>query len=276
VADTPLPGPDDELLYNLVGSGSLRLLYGLLHRRMSNPPRVSEAELFAADALGANATELASLLSELRRHFRIDEPVIDGSRRYLLTGWAASRDVAEPGLSARLEAQVLLPQRCYTCGKTPKEDHVRLVVDWRIPRAWGGETSLENLQPLCERCAEGKRQYFASHDDEASAIRAAMEHDEPQKRIGELLLAFAPREVRSDLIEIVAGAQAYQDDWPRRVRDLRFLGWDYDVRKSGQEGARIWSYYKLTKHAAWPEDIPAAIKAEALRRKRTRPVPTPT
>ena len=57
----------------------------------------------------------------------------------------------------RLRAQVLLRDgaTCRMCGARP-EHGVRLHVDHIQPWAKGGETILENLQILCERCNVGK------------------------------------------------------------------------------------------------------------------------
>ena len=94
----------------------------------------------------------------------------------------------------------------------------------------------------------------------------AIGYDEPQKRIGELLKAFEGGWVRSDLLGIVASAKNFQEDWQRRMRDLRFLGWDYQHKKRYGEGSRVWAYYRLTKSAPWPENISQAIRAEETRR----------
>ena len=42
VADTPLPEPESDQLSTLIGSQSMRLVYGLLHRRTGNPPTADE------------------------------------------------------------------------------------------------------------------------------------------------------------------------------------------------------------------------------------------
>jgi len=66
---------------------------------------------------------------------------------------------------------------------------------------------------------------------------------------------------------IVASAKSFQEDWQRRLRDLRFLGWDYQHEKRYDEGSRVWTYYRLTRSAAWPENIWQAIRAEEAQRK---------
>ena len=73
--------------------------------------------------------------------------------------------------------------------------------------------------------------------------------------------------MRSDLLGIVASAKNFQEDWQRRMRDLRFLGWDYQHEKRYDEGPRVWTYYRLTNSAPWPENISQAIRHEGAKRK---------
>lgn len=99
-------------------------------------------------------------------------------------------------------------------------------------------------------------------------IRAATAHDEPHRRIGELLKAFhqAGLEAPAQVIAVVASMKQYQDDWQKRMRELRELGWDFKVRKR-KECGRINSYYTLTAFTAWPE---GNIAAEIKRREKAR------
>lgn len=263
-----LPEPDSEELYALVGpSNTLRVLYGWLYRRRSNPPTMAEVRLFMADALGEPQEHIDRRLRELRRYFEI--PAVGappGPPRYVLTKLAATLPLGGPRISLRLRAEVLAPQRCAQCGRTPLDDGVKLVVDHKVPQSWGGRNERENLQPLCEDCNQGKRDYFDSYDSMADAIRSAINLDEPQRRIGELLKAFNGGWVRGDLLGVVASAKEYQEDWQRRLRDLRFLGWTIQHQKRYNEGARVWTYYRVKQSAAWPDNIPAAIRAEERRR----------
>ena len=64
-----------------------------------------------------------------------------------------------------------------------------LEVDFKVPPEWGGIADPENLQPLCEDCLKGKRQYQETYSSYSEQIRRAADFDEPQRRIGELLLA---------------------------------------------------------------------------------------
>ncbi len=269
--DGDLPEPDSDELVSLISSSPLRLLYGLLYRRRDSPPTMAEVRLFMATALGEDQVHFDRRLRELRDHFDIPAESIGGEFRYPLRGWrAAPRPSDEPRISLRLRAQVLAPQRCAQCGRTPLEDGVKLVIDHRVPRAWGGTTEPENLQPLCQDCNAGKRDYFRTFAPYADEIRRAANYDEPQRRIGELLKAFGDEWVRTDLLAVVASAKEYQEDWQRRLRDLRFLGWDYEHKKQYDQGARVWTYYRLVRSAPWPPNIHAAIRAEEQRRKAER------
>jgi HNH endonuclease len=266
-----LPEPDSEQVAALVGSTTQRLLYGFLYRRRDNPPTVAELRFFVADAFGEDQFGTYRRLRELRHYFEIEAVATEGDSRFLLQGWSATRPPnVGIAISARRRAEVLAPQRCAQCGRRPLEDHVKLVVDYKMPLSWGGDVELENLQPLCEECHAGKRDYFRSFEAYAQQIRVAIGYDEPQRRIGELLKAFNGDWVRSDLLGIVASAKNFQEDWQRRMRDLRFLGWDYQHEKRYGEGSRVWTYYRLTKSATWPENIPQAIRAEEAKRRKLR------
>lgn len=192
---------------------------------------------------------------------------------YVLVGWKSddgSGQTATVSISRRVRAQVLQPQRCAMCGKTPLDDGIKLVVDHKLPQAWGGTDDVDNLQPLCEDCNAGKKDHFKTFDEYADKIRQAATFNEPQRRIGELFLAFGTEEwIRSDVLAIVASAQAFQEDWQRRMRDLKYIGWDYENKKRLENG-RSRSYYRLKVSAPWPTDIAGAIKREYDRRQTQR------
>lgn len=265
MADTPLPGPESERLAALVGGGSLRLVYGLLYRRRDHPPTAKEIAFFL-QAASADAP-VSSIILSLRKYFEISAVVLVGEERYQLRGWAGSRPMADlVPISARLKAQALASGRCGLCGRTPRQHNVVLEVDLRVPADWGGTNDPENLWALCEDCHEGWRQYLQTYAPYAEQISHAASFDEPQRRIGELLKAFAGDWIPSDLIGIVASAKDYQEDYQRRIRDLRFLGWQYQQQKRYHEGARVKSYYRLIHAEPWPENIRAAISAEEKRR----------
>ena len=266
-----LPIPDSEELLALLGSEIQRMMYGLLYRRRENPPTMVELRAFAFDAFGEDHSQTDRRVRELRRYFDVQVVGVGRQSRYLLKGWSPTRLDGEQGsISQRRRAQVLAPGRCFQCGRTPAQHGVVLVVDHKIPQAWGGTNDVENLQPLCEECNAGKRYYYQTMDPYAEQIRAAANHDEPQRRIGELLKAFGREWVPSDVLGIVASAKEYQEDWQRRLRDLRFLGWDYEWRKDYTQPSRVATLYRLKQSAPWPENIREAITAEENRRKQEK------
>lgn len=267
----PLPHPESEQLAATVPDPAARTLYQLLYRRRtSRPPTATEAQLFLAMAFGSAST-LREPLGLVRGHFEISE-VPDGTEpRLLLVGWTeipASEDDA-PAVSDRLRAEILAPCRCAQCGQTPLQDEIKLVVDMRWPSSWGGSAEPDNLQPLCARCSDGKREYLQVHAAHSDKIRRAASFDEPQRRLAELLKAFNGGWVRADL-QGVASVREYQDDWQRRLRELRDLGWDYESKRRYHEGPRVRVYYRLIEEAPWPVDMRAMINAAAAQRRQER------
>lgn len=133
--------------------------------------------------------------------------------------------------------------------------------------AWGGTNDLFNLQPLCEECNGGKRDFYATYDEYAEQIKVAADHDEPHGRIGELLKSLEGEWVPSELIGVVASMKQYQDDWERRLRELRDLSWVIENRVRRPAGTRHISEYRLVHWEPWLE---GPIKAEIDRRKRLK------
>jgi hypothetical protein len=78
--------------------------------------------------------------------------------------------------------------------------------------------------------------------------------------------ARTPDEVRSDLVELVAHAHQYQEDWQKRLRKLRVLGWDIRTRRRKEDG-RIRVYYRAAHYEPWPD---GSVRMEIRRRERER------
>lgn len=154
-----------------------------------------------------------------------------------------------PGINGRLRAAVLhlAKGRCQMCGKTVADDGVKLQVDHKIPQAWGGTNEVENLWALCTECNHGKKDLFASQDEK---VKRVLSHRSVHVRIGELLKENIGHPVPAQLIEFVAN----QDDWKKRTRELRYLGWKIEVTKLKQPSGRVRSFYKLTEFHQWPAD----------------------
>ncbi len=135
------------------------------------------------------------------------------------------------------------------CGRTIEKHGITLVVDHKIPREWGGKTEAENLWAICEECNQGKKNLFASVD--SAEMRSAIKHDSVHVRIGELLKGAGVGEpVPSHMIDIVAN----QDEWRKRLRELRYLGWEITAMRTHLPGGRFQSSYRLDKFTEWPAD----------------------
>jgi 5-methylcytosine-specific restriction endonuclease McrA len=173
-------------------------------------------------------------------------------------------------ISGKDRAAVLMQAygRCALCGRHRDEHGIALVVDHKIPKDWGGSDDSSNLQALCEECNAGKKNYFASFA--ADEMRRVIAFDSPHVRIGELLKLHLNEPVAAWLIEFVARDQT---DWPKRTRDLRYLGWDIEVRKKKNAATgRVEASYVLKSFTDWPENPSKWIREfEADRAKRNRP-----
>jgi 5-methylcytosine-specific restriction endonuclease McrA len=258
-----LPKPGSEALKKLLPRPLHQEIYEVLYRRRANPPDMHEIQAAVKDK-DARKPQFNRRVREIRDVFVVEgKNVVGGRFVYELKGMRAAPKAA-PGISKRVRAQVLKDQRCAMCGRTPGEDGVRLHVDHKVPREWGGTSDIDNLQALCSECNEGKRDFFSTFDAHAEKVKQAVNYDEPHRRIGELLKAFAPEDVPSDLLSIVASAKQYQDDWQKRLRELRVLGWRIKPVKQKVEG-RVRVRWRLEHSEPWPKD---SIRAEITRREK--------
>ncbi|MCA9730576.1 HNH endonuclease [candidate division KSB1 bacterium] len=173
-------------------------------------------------------------------------------------------------ISKTLRAQILTRdgRRCQMCGKTVTEDNIKLHVDHKIPRSWGGKTEESNLWALCSTCNEGKKNYFSSFDTEL--MKKVMTYESVHDRIAYLLRQKFNEWVDCDLIEFVANFNDYQTDWRKRLRELRYFGLTIEsTRKRAEKRSK--SYYKLTNWVDLPDDSSkAAREYERNRAKRNK------
>lgn len=154
-----LPRPDSPQLKELFPSDLHRAIYRVLYERRTDPPTMQEVQDAVGRDLGEQAAQqvhFSKRLRELRDHFEIPHPSAADGYRYRLSGWRAVPR-GESGISTKLAARVRRHARCAMCGKTPNEDGVRLHIDHKVPREWGGKSEEENLQALCSDCNEGKK-----------------------------------------------------------------------------------------------------------------------
>lgn len=175
-------------------------------------------------------------------------------------------------VSQKLRAQVIHSAhgQCQMCGQTVEKHGVTLVVDHKKPRDWGGTNERENLWAICETCNAGKKSYFTSVKAEPTMMKRVMAHKSVHVRIGELLKAVGVgRPTQSSLLEIVAD----QDDWQKRLRELRYpvIGWDIETKTYKAASGRKQADYILRSFRKWPEDPTALIREfERERERRNR------
>jgi len=259
-----LPVPDSDELKKLIGSTTLQEIYRVMYENRDNGVTMLEIRDAVEPITGPQA-QLGRRRRDLNPYFVVTRERNGNEALYRLKSLKA-RSADAAGISEKTRAEVLQYGRCAMCGKTALEDHVRLQVDHRMPQSLGGSNEIENLQPLCEECNRGKKNHFSSFGPFADQITAAMSYQEPQRRIAEMLLAFDGEWVRSDLIELVVHANQYQEDWQKRMRELREIGWDYEYKKVKEEG-RVRTYYRLTHSEPWPQ---VSFRDEVRRRKKLR------
>lgn len=261
-----LPKPDSAALKELGFSSYERAIYGVLYENRGTPLSMSQIrEILNVEA--GKQEHLNRRLRELYREFEIDRRRLGTTTTYELIGRLAEPKAAHGGISKADRAYVMRNGRCEQCGRTVAEHHVILHADHKIPRNWGGTNDRDNLQALCSECNEGKKDYYATYDEYAEEIRQAIHHDEPHRRIGELLKAFRGAPVRGDLIERVASAKQYQEDWQKRLRELRVLGWKIEPVKKKEQGRMLTSYRLAEDPPSWPVgNIRTAIRE--IERKR--------
>jgi hypothetical protein len=92
-----------------------------------------------------------------------------------------------------------------------------------------------------------------------------MLHNSVHVRLGELLKAFTGKPIPKLYLQMVSAFT--HDDFLRRLRELRDLGWRYRFEKRKEEG-RIKTYYMLEHAEPWPADPEKSIGAKPKRNKR--------
>ncbi|MEU9013033.1 HNH endonuclease signature motif containing protein [Streptomyces sp. NPDC048479] len=156
--------------------------------------------------------------------------------------------------------------RCAACGRTPKDDQVKLVIDHKVPLDLGGTNDPDNLQPLCEEDNHAKQALFADHEENAAALRTSLSLPEVHMRIGELLKSMEGQNVPKELIMLVAREENHGDP-TKRMRELRALGWSIKNLKR-REGRKVRSFYRLEHWEPWPRGGPQAAVVRLERERK--------
>jgi 5-methylcytosine-specific restriction endonuclease McrA len=169
----------------------------------------------------------------------------------------------------QIRAKLLLAAggKCQMCGRTVKDDSIKLHIDHKIPREWGGKTEEDNLWAICSVCNEGKKNYYASFD--TGIMRNVLVYPSVHKRIAELLHIMPGEWVDCDIIEFVANSQGFQTDWRKRLRELRYLGLEIETMRD-HKGRRTISLYRLRRWVPLPDDPTAAARKYEKDRAKTK------
>ncbi len=170
----------------------------------------------------------------------------------------------------KLRAEVLAQARgrCQMCGRSVDGDGIRIEVDHKMPREWGGRTEIGNLWALCHECNQGKKAHFESLGVDDRLMKQLSTEASVHVRIGELLKAFGKAAAPSYLIELVAN----QSEWRKRLRELRYpvIGWKIAPVQTRTAGKRAEVGYQLLEHRNWPPDPTGAIREYERERERQR------
>jgi len=121
------------------------------------------------------------------------------------------------------------------------------------------------LWAVCEDCNAGKKAFFSSMDPEI--MKRVTAHQSVHVRIGELLKAVGVRKrTPSSLLEVVAD----QDDWQKRLRELRYpvIGWKIDTHLYKVPSGKKQSDYVVISYKSWPEDPTETIRRFEKERER--------
>jgi len=282
----PLPDPNSDAVSALGLSWVERAIYLVLYENRSNPLTIHEirdkvAELNEAGKLNrygnhrGGKRELGSQehfnrrLRELYQYFEFRKERHQGQFKYEIVGVKSLIPSAgRLQIPKRIRAEVLSSQRCAFCGRTPVDDGVRLHVDHKVPKSWGGSDDIQNLQALCSECNEGKQAYFSDVSESvALEVRKAANFDEPHRRIAEALIAAYPNEIPSFVLGAIASAKQFQEDWQKRMRELRTLGFSIGFRREKGKNRSL-VYYRLTEK---PPPLPQGnLRAEIRRREKAQ------
>lgn len=202
---------------------------------------------------------------ELKRWYIIEKTGAGNATAYIFKG-ERETPLFDADVDSKTRAAVLRDAhgRCGMCGQTIEKHSVVLVVDHKIPRDWGGGNTIENLWALCEECNQGKKAHFASQDQ--AMMKKVMCNPSVHIRLGEVLKASFQKPVNSQILAFVAD----QDDWKKRIRDLRYLNWKIEVTRKKING-KVRAFYRLLSFEPWPENPSKLIQEfERDRAKRNR------
>lgn len=203
---------------------------------------------------------------ELRYYYNVPQR----GGKYFLEGERADAAPDSGAISRKLRAAVLNQAhgRCQMCGKTVEDDGIKLEADHKVPRNWGGETVLDNLWALCQECNGGKRDFFASLNEDEMKRVAGLES--VYERIAETLRMHLGKPVPSWLLEFVANVNDFQEDWQKRLRELRYpvIGFKIKATRAKTDSGKWQAAYQLDEWKPLPQNHKYLIKEYERKKKR--------
>jgi hypothetical protein len=232
-----------------------------IHRRIlelliDNPQGLSITQIRKLlDLSGEEHQHLDRRMRDLDEEHEIERVRREGATFYVYKTLREAPRIRGP-INRKIRGQVLLRASgaCAMCGRTIAKHGVVLQIDHIIPVEWGGSSEIENLQALCEEDNAAKKAYFAGFDQEL--MKKIFAFPKVHQRIGQLLIALHPAFVESFLL----GAVAAQEDWQKRLRELRTLGWEIEVQKTKRPNGRVTSAYKASNWTELSNDPGADIR----------------
>jgi hypothetical protein len=84
-----------------------------------------------------------------------------------------------------------------------------------------------------------------------------------------------PKPTPSWLLEFIANFDDFQEDWQKRLRELRYLGLEISVTKRKNAAGKVQSAYRLDKWVELPPDHKVRIKDHEKRNKVREGAPAP-
>jgi hypothetical protein len=232
-----------------------------IHRRLlelliQNPKGLSITQLRTRLELSAEEQQhLDRRVRDLDGEHEIDRVREAGAILYVYRGKRSAPRNRTP-IPPKVRAEVLLNAHgaCAMCGRTIDRDGITLQIDHIVPVEWGGKSEIGNLQALCVEDNAAKKAYFAGFDQQL--MKKVFAFPKVHQRIGQLLVLLQPNYVESSLL----GAVAAQEDWQKRLRELRTLGWRIEHRKTKQANGRVTTAYKVTKWVELSDDPSADVR----------------
>jgi 5-methylcytosine-specific restriction endonuclease McrA len=232
-----------------------------IHRRVlelliKNPKGLSITQIRKMLGIGVEEQQhLDRRIRDLDEEYEIERIRDEGAILYVYRGARSTPRKRSP-IHPKVRAEVLLNAHgtCAMCGKTIEKDGITLQIDHIIPVEWGGTSDIGNLQALCAEDNAAKKAYFAGFDQQL--MKKVCAYPKIHQRIGQLLILLKPGYVESSLLGAVAG----QEDWHKRLRELRTLGWQIEFQKKKHPNGRVTTAYRVQQWTELSDDPAADIR----------------